>query len=598
MDVINLADMFFQKGKSHAAHTGYMYKKDDHWHNVTFQEAVNRTEKIAAGLASLGVKKGDKIALMSANCLEWAITDYAALSLGAVLVPLYPTLLAQQVQYIINDCEAKVVIVSEESQVDKVNAVKMTLKSVKHFFVFEADKLAFSDYWKDFNALAMMGTEFLKRNPVYVSGSIKNVNRSDVATIIYTSGTTGEPKGAVLTHDNFISNVQSVTEIFKVYPEDIFLSFLPLSHIFERTAGQYFACYNSSTVAYAESIDLVPQNILEVRPTIMVSVPRLYEKIHSRIIDAVESGPALKKKLFYWALGIGHEYAQKIKRKEVLTQGFKIKRNLAHKLVFSKLQARVGGRLRLFVSGGAPLAAEIGEFFESVGLLILEGYGLTETSPGICFNRPDNYKFGTVGSPLPGVEVKIADDGEILSRGAHIMKGYFKKDAETKEVIDNEGWFHTGDIGHLDSDGFLKITDRKKNILVTAGGKNIAPQPVENIMITSKYFEQFVMIGDKRKFCTAVVVLSQETMQKWADAKGLSYSNYAELVKLPGVNELVRAEIDRLSGSLASYETIKKFVIASAPFSIDSDELTPSLKVKRKIVEEKYSAEIEALYAS
>ena len=335
---------------------------------------------------------------------------------------------------------------------------------------------------------------------------------------------------------------------------------------------------------------------MEIKPTMMVSVPRLYEKMYARILEAVEAGPPLKRKIFYWALKVGGEYIDRISKKQPISGGLQFKRNLAYKLVFSKLAERVGGRLRLFVSGGAPLNKEIAEFFGAAGLLILEGYGLTETSPVITVNLPDHFKFGTVGPPLPSVEVKIAEDGEILTRGPHVMVGYYKKEAETREAIDEEGWFHTGDIGIIDEDGFLKITDRKKNIIVTSGGKNVAPQPIENRLIQSPYIEQAVVIGDKRKFCSAVVVGTEDQIIKWAKEHNIAFTDYQDLIRKPEVKQLLREEIDNLTKDLARYETIKDFFIAPQPFTIETGDLTPSLKVKRRVVEEKYKKEIDAMY--
>ncbi len=592
----NLADMFFQKRNALASKTAYVTKEQGKWISVTYKEAVDEAERMAAGLASLGVEKGDKVAIISPNRMEWALADYAALALGALLVPIYPSLLADQTKYILNDSEAKVVIVSDELQMQKVVEVLGELNTVKNFYILDSDDLKLSDPWKKYQDLLDAGEKLLENKPDYVTDSIDKVKREEHATLIYTSGTTGEPKGAVLTHKNFLFNIEEATKVLEVYPDDTFLSFLPLSHIFERMAGHFLSCYHGCTVAYAESVDTVAENLLEIKPTLMVSVPRLYEKIYGRVLENVETGPPLKRKIFYWSMGVGKVYINKIMRKEPIPGTLKLKKKLADKLVFQKLIDRVGGNIRFFVSGGAPLSAEIAEFFSAAGLLVLEGYGLTETSPVISVNLLDNFKFGSVGPLLPNVEVKIDEDGEILTRGDHVMVGYFKKDDETKESIDADGWFRTGDIGLIDEDGFLKITDRKKNIIVTSGGKNIAPQPIENTLITSKYIEQVMVIGDQRRFCTAVIVPSEEALQKWADENNQNYSNFKELKELPGVHNLIRSEIDRLTTKLASYETIKNFILADEPFTIESGELTPSLKIKRRVVEQKYKQAIDQMY--
>jgi long-chain acyl-CoA synthetase len=596
MDYLNLADMFFCKRQDFPSHTAYRYKKDGQWVSLTFIEAVEQAEKIAAGFAFYGVEKGDKVALISKNRVEWALIDYAALALGAALVPVYPTLLKDQVQYILNDSEAKIVIVEDKDQIDKVNIIRDELDKVEQYFYVE--KIVDTDNipWHDLDSLEDKGDSFLKKNPDYITNSIQKIKKEDIATIIYTSGTTGEPKGAILSHKNFLSNLDCVSQLFECYPEDVFLSFLPLSHILERTAGHYFSCYHAAMVAYAESVDAVAANMQEIKPTLMISVPRLYEKMYSRVLEAVDSGSPLKRKLFHWSIKVGRDYLKLIKEKEAVPVSMKIKKEIASKLVFSKLKDRVGGRLRYFVSGGAPLSAEIGEFFSAAGLIILEGYGLTETSPGISFNNPESYKFGTVGVPLPGYEVKIADDGEIMTRGDHVMIGYLNKEAETKEAIDEDGWFYTGDIGFIDDEGYLTITDRKKNIIVTSGGKNIAPQPIENKLVTGKYIEQAVVIGDNRKFCSAVIVPDQETAKKWAQNANIDYNDITALINYPKFNEVLQNEIDLLTEDFSSFERIQKILLVATPFSIESGELTPSLKVKRKVVEEKYASQIDELY--
>ncbi len=592
----NLGDMFLAKLKEFPDKIAYMFKKDGAWQSVTYAQVVERGKKIAAGLASLGIKKGDRVAVVSANRLEWALIDHASQCLGIVLVPIYPSLLKEQIQYILNDSEAKVVFSENDIQCEKIKAVKEKLKFGKHFYIIDTETTKPHDFWKGLAELESEGEKLLKDSPDNVEKENQAVKEDDWATIIYTSGTTGEPKGAVLTHKNLLSNVESALQVVEVSEKDVFLSFLPLSHVFERMAGHFLAFYCNTTIAYAESIDSVAENMGEIRPTVMTAVPRLYEKMYARVLENVEQGSAVKQKIFRWAVGVGQKYVAKQSKNQKIGAALQAKRNLAYKLVFKKLSERVGGRLRFFISGGAPLSPEIAQFFGAAGLMILEGYGLTETSPVLAVNRLDKFKFGTVGPIVPGVEVKIEEDGEICAKGPNIMVGYFKKEADTKEVIDEQGWFHTGDIGFIDEDGMLKITDRKKNIIVTSGGKNIAPQAIENIMITSKYIEQCMVIGDQRKYCSALIAISEEAFGKWAEAKNITYSNYQELVKMPGVEDMISAEIDRLSGGLASYETIKKFYLVPKLFSIESGELTPSLKTKRKVVIENYKDEIENMY--
>jgi len=590
----NLAEMFFSTAERLGDRTAFMYKPENEYLSINYNEARKNVNEIAAGLISLDIQREDKVALISQNRYEWALSDFAILSLGAITVPIYPSLLPEQVQYILFDSDTTIVICSDADQYDKVNQVRGNCPSLKTVVVMDTIK----DDGKhiSLSTLKGKGAELLEKNAELIKEQVKKTKSNNLATIIYTSGTTGEPKGALLTHGNFISNVEGSLQHLSVDETDLFLSFLPLSHVFERMAGHFLANYIGATIAYAVSIDTVAENMGEVKPTVMTSVPRLYEKIYARILENVEMGSPIKRKIFYWAIGVGREYITKIMNKESISGGLQFKRNLAFKLVFSKLAERVGGKMRFFVSGGAPLSKEIAEFFGAAGLTIYEGYGLTETSPVIAVNKEDLFKFGTVGPVIPNVEVKIADDGEILTRGPHIMVGYFKKEAETKEVIDAEKWFHTGDIGFIDDDGCLTITDRKKNILVTSGGKNIAPQPIENKLVTCKYIEQAMVIGDKRKFCTAVVVPAFENLEKWAQNNSMEYKDLGELSRLFEVRELIKKDIDGVNNDLASYETIKEFYLTEAPFSIETGELTPSLKVKRKVVINKFTSQIEEMY--
>jgi long-chain acyl-CoA synthetase len=591
----NLAEMFFSTCNKFPGRTGMLFKKDGVYQPLSFKEIREAVLNIAAGLASLGVKKDDKVVLLSENCKEWAFFDYAILSNGAATTPIYATLLARDIQYIINDSDAKIAVVSNLIQFEKILEVEKDLTKVEKFILIDPEGIDHP------NAVALkdlmeMGKTFLEKNPAYIEKSVAGLSLNDLATLIYTSGTTGEPKGVMLTHGNFLSNVEGSLRAISVSEEDLFLSFLPLSHVFERMAGHFLANHAGAAIAYAESVEAVPQNLQEVKPTLMTSVPRLFEKIYSRVVGSVEEGSPIKRKLFNWAIGVGRIVTGYRQKNTPLPGGLKFKYNIANKLVFSKLKERVGGRIRFFVSGGAPLAKEIGDFFAAANLLILEGYGLTETSPVIAVNRLDKYKFGSVGARLDNVEVKIDEDGEILTRGPHLMRGYYNKEEATKESIDSDGWFHTGDIGHLDDDDMLVITDRKKNIIVTAGGKNVAPQKMENLLATSRYIEQVLVIGDKRKFCSAVIVPNFEVVEKFAGEKDIAYQSHQDLCGNTQVNQLITAEIEAANTQVASYEAIKKFALLARPFSIESGELTPSLKIKRKIVEQNHKEVIDALY--
>jgi long-chain acyl-CoA synthetase len=422
------------------------------------------------------------------------------------------------------------------------------------------------------------------------------VQSTDLATIIYTSGTTGDPKGVMLTHGNITSNVVAALEVMPIAVGDESLSMLPLSHIFERMVD-YTLYHGGVVINYAESFETVAANLQEVKPTIVLSVPRLYEKVYARVLENALSGSGLKRRIFFWAKGVGEEWANHTLAGLPIPTGLALQKKLADRLVFSKLQARTGGRIKFFVSGGAPLSAEIAKFFLGAGLPIAEGYGLTETSPVLTLNPLERIKLGTVGKAIPGVQVRIAPDGEILAKGPGIMRGYYNKPEATAEAIDGDGWFHTGDIGELDADGYLKITDRKKDLIVTAGGKNIAPQPIENLVKTNKFVLNAVMLGDKRKFTIMLVVPNLEALEPWAKERNLAYGSPVELLRLPDVQAKMEREVMGNLRDLAKFEMPKRVVLLDRDFTIESGHLTPTLKVKRRAVEKTYKDLIDRTYA-
>ncbi len=568
-------------------------KREGRWQPISYADLYDRVHAASAGLLDLGLVPGDRVAILSENRPEWAIIDYACLAARCADVSVYATLPAKQVEYILRDSGAVAVCVSTRAQLDKIQAIRPTLPALQHVIAFEPE--LHGPEVIGFDALLSRGRAARGKWPKWREEALQ-VRPDDLATLIYTSGTTGDPKGVMLTHGNITSNVVASIPCLTVTDRDECLSLLPLSHIFERMAGHYLMFEAGVVINYAEGFDAVSANLLEVRPTICCAVPRLYEKIYARALEAASTGSRITRKIFFWARRVGEQWTGLRLEGKAIPIDLKFARLVADRLVFSKLRARVGGRLRFFISGGAPLSPEIARFFYAAGLPILEGYGLTETSPVIAVNTPDHLKIGTVGRPIPGVEVKIAADGEILTRGPHVMKGYYKKPEATAEVIEKDGWFHTGDVGVIDKDGFLVITDRKKDILITSGGKNIAPQPIESRLKTNPFFAEVVMIGNRRHFPSALVVPSFEALEKWARAQGLAFRNREELVAKPEVVGHYQELVAELTTEFAQFEKIKKVSLLAREFSLEAGELTPTLKVKRRVVEERYKVLIDKMY--
>jgi long-chain acyl-CoA synthetase len=567
------------------------------YEGYNYKEFKVETENFALGLAALGIRRGDKIAIMAENRPEWVFSDMAILGLGAVDVPLYPSLTAESVQFILNNSESKGIIVSNKFQLNKVLKIKANCFSLK-FIILMNEKDIIPDMHRlyTFREIQEMGDIYGKNHKGYFKDSIKHVYEDDLCTIIYTSGTTGEPKGVMLSHKNILSNVNTTLKQYPIGSDDIFLSFLPMCHIFERMGGYYTGFSSGGTIYYAESIELISMNIVEVKPTILTTVPRLFERIYSKILKNIEAQSESKQKIFFWAVETGKQYMA-AKKEHKLSITLAIKRKIADKLVFSKLRKRLGGKLRFFISGGAALPKDMGFFFEAIGVQILEGYGLTESAPIITANKIEDYKFGSVGKVFPGVDVKIAPDGEILAKGPNIMLGYYKNKKETDESL-KDGWLHTGDIGHFDSQGFLVITDRKKHLFKTTSGKYIAPTPIENIFLNSKYIDQFVLIGDKRMFLSALIVPDFEAIKEYADSHNIEYKSNHELVNMKEIYDLFDKDMSQFQKKLANYEKVRKFTLLDHPFSIETGEITPSYKVKRKFVEERYRPEIDEMYVA
>jgi len=595
-DPRTLNELFFGAMDRNASRPVAMrVKRDGRWVDISFAQTRDQVQWLAAGLRELGIQPGSNVALLSENRPEWAIIDFACLTTCCADVPIYPTLPAGQVSYILRDSGSVAIFVSSKTQLDKVLAIRHpdVTPALRHIIALDPD--ATGPGVMPIGDLFDRGKAALAKYPRWREEAL-GAKDSDLATLIYTSGTTGDPKGVMLTHGNLTSNVVSGLKSLDLRDGDECLSFLPLSHVFERMAGHYCMWQSGCVINYAQSIESVSADLVERQPTVVLSVPRLYEKIYARIIEG-SAASNLKRKIFTWCRAAGETWAECVLAGKPVPGGVGFRKAIADRLVFSKLQARTGGHLRFFVSGGAPLSAEIAKFFFAAGLPIYEGYGLTETSPVITVNATTAIRMGTVGRPIAGVEVKIAADGEILTRGPHVMKGYYNKPEATHEAIDGDGWFHTGDIGVIDPDGFLKITDRKKDIIVTAGGKNIAPQPIEGRVKGNKFILNAVMLGDKRKYPIMLVVPNIAELRTWAQGKGYAAASDSALIAMPECGDKIEREVRKALRDLAQFEMPKKVVLIETDFSIESGELTPTLKVKRRVVEKNYQAMIESVYS-
>jgi long-chain acyl-CoA synthetase len=567
-------------------------KKDGAWHPVSTREFMDRVRAVASALEGLGVPQGGRVALLSENRPEWSIVDFACQCYGAILVPVFPTMVSEQAEYLLKDSGAVAAFCSNADQAAKVLDARRRCPGLKHVVVFDEAAVPGTT---SFEETVSAGRKAFAADPEAFDRRADARKPEDLATFIYTSGTTGEPKGAMLLQSNFVSNVLAAAQLLPLPPTTVALSFLPLSHVLERMLEYlYFHC--GATIAYAESIDKLKDNLGEVNPHIFAAVPRVYEKIYARIMDNVSKAPAVRQKLFYRALEVGRQVLELRTQKKtpdllLATQHFVLDR-----LVFSKVRAALGSRFRNSISGGAPLSKDLAEFFWSAGVEVFEGYGLTETSPVIAVNYPGAWRLGTVGRILPGVECKIAPDGEILTRGPHVMKGYFNKPEATKDAIDHDGWFHTGDIGRIDEDGFLSITDRKKEIIVNANGKNIAPAPIEGMLKGHPFISLPVVIGDRRKFLSCVIVPNFEKLGDWAKANGLGSLTPESLVKEPRVLEIYQKAIDEWNAGKSHEQLIVRFALLPNDLSIEGGELTPTLKVKRRIIDQKYKGLIDGMY--
>ena len=593
MAIRTLCDILEKLEREHRKPALLRYKSGGKWNDISTEEFVSTVRGLAMGLLGLGIRKGDRVAILAENRPEWNTFDHAILAIGGVVVPIYSPLPANQVRFILDNSQSRLLILSTPEQLEKVTPILPSLPDIKRLVMMDRPEAmpANALLWSD---LLQQGEAALAENPGRLADETAQVGKDDLATIVYTSGTTGEPKGVMLTHGNLVSNIIATGSIVPFSHADEALSFLPLTHVFERML-EFLYLDAGVTIAHAESINAVPANIAEIRPTVMASVPRLLEKVQARAMDAVYASSAPRRWIFALGLWAGRQcsLAKLNGRPEPFVA--RLLRPITDKLVFAKLRQRMGGRLRFVISGSAPLACEIAEFFHAARIPVLEGYGLTETSPVVSVNTPQRTRLDTVGPVLPGVEVRIADDGEILVRGPNVMQGYFRNEKETQEVM-RDGWFLTGDIGHMDADGFLVITDRKKEILKTSGGKMIAPQPIENLLKCDPFISQAVLIGDRRKFVSALIAPDPQHLAAYAKEHGIAYTDVFELRDDPRIVELYRQRVASRMEGLSNFEKVKKFRLLPRELSIEEGELTPKLTTKRRVVNEKFAELIESMY--
>ncbi|HKC24151.1 MAG TPA: long-chain fatty acid--CoA ligase, partial [Thermoanaerobaculia bacterium] len=565
-----------------------LVKQGGAWRPISSAEFVARVKGLHAALATLGVEPGGRVALLSENRPEWSIVDFACQTYGAAMVPIFPTMVSEQTEYLLKDSGATVAFASTSEQAKKVLDARPSCRLLAHVFGFDAVGLPGV---RSYDELLAAGKKAHDADPSAFDRRCDARTPEDLATLIYTSGTTGEPKGAMLTQRNFVSNVVAGCELLPFDSSAVALSFLPLSHVFERTI-EYCYFYRGATIAYAESIDKLRDNLSEVNPHLFGAVPRVYEKVYARIQDKVEKSSPLRKKLFAAAIDTGKEVLKLREKKQTPGAALALKHFVFERLVYRKIRSALGSRFRFAISGGAPLAKDLAQFFWAIGVEVYEGYGLTETSPVIAVSCPSAWRLGTVGKILPGVEAKIAPDGEILARGPNIMKGYWNKPEATRDAIDSEGWFHTGDIGKIDEDGFLAITDRKKEILVNSNGKNIAPAPIEGFLKGDPFVSQPVVIGDRRRFLTCLIVPNFEKLEEWARANGLGKLSHEELIREERVRQVFQKTVDQWNQGRPHEQTIGKFALLPEELTIEGRELTPTLKVKRRVIDEKYKTVI------
>ncbi len=591
----SVVEMFHHRIRSTPDTEAIHFRRDGAWHVINWKEVGNRARAMACGLRALGLGAEQRVAILCSTRMEWILADMGILCAGGATTTIYPSNTPEECSYILNDSGSRYVFAENQKQVDKLSSVRDELPNIERVFVIDGRGSA--DGWVvPISELEKKGQEWDSANAGQYDAVADAVGPDHLATLIYTSGTTGKPKGVMLTHDNWVYEGEAIDNLGIITPADKQFLFLPLAHSFAKVLELAFIRIGVPTAVDGD-IDALVENLGVVKPTFMGAVPRIFEKVYNKVVTNAREGGGIKLKIFTWAMGVGKEVSALRQKKQEPTGLLALKLSIADKLVFSKLKDRFGGRIRFFISGGAPLSREIAEFFHAADLLVLEGYGLTESSAGTFMNRLDDYKFGTVGPAVPHTHVKFAEDGEILLKGRGVMRGYYNLPADTAEALDSDGWLHTGDIGELRDGQFLAITDRKKDLIKTSGGKYVAPQSIENkLKARSPLISQVLVHGDNRNYCTVLIALTEDNTKSWLNQQGITVGTYAELTTHPKVLEEIGRVIDEMNRELASYESLKKFAILPKDLSLEDGDLTPKMSVKRKVVEKKYRDVLDKFY--
>jgi len=592
-------DVFRNRVKKYGDRLAVEKKLHGVWEGASWNEYYERARAVGLGLYSLGIRKGQMVALLADNRLEWLYADLGTLGIGAVVIPVYQTLVSEEIEYILNNSESKIIIVENKTQLKKVLDIEKKCPALEKIVVME-EKDADKSHPKimTFNELMDLGRKKYAEDAALFEKLAQDVTPDDLATLVYTSGTTGLPKGAMISHGNIFWIVQSLDKIEPHFASDtdVLVAFLPLSHVFQRIAGHFYAMYCGIWTSYAESIDTLLNDFAEKRPTMILAVPRVCEKVYQKIMAQVQEQSAFKQKVFRWGQKVGNRISQYREKHRSIPLLLKLKYKIAYAIIFKKLQEKLGGRVSWMTASGAPTAEEIIRFFNAAGITVISGYGMTETTAPATMQSLADYKIGTAGKPMPGQDMKIAEDGEILIKGGNVIKGYWKLPEETAEAFTPDGYLMSGDIGMFDDEGNLLITDRKKDLIITSGGKNVAPQKIEGLFKSDPLFTQFIVIGEKKKYLSGLCNINLEEVERFAKQEGITYGNQAELLDNQKVLDMIQKHVDERNTHLAKYESIKQYRIVKTEFTQEGGELTPSLKVKRKVVQEKYKDLIADMY--